>query len=194
VTENDPIALFTEWLSAAEAQGIEQPDAMTLATASADGRPSARMVLLRGVDQQGFRFYTNRRSRKADELRANPHAALLLHWQPLGQQVRIEGPVAPLPDAVSDHYFATRPYESRLGAWASDQSQVIESREALLARFDEARQQFADGDVPRPPHWGGYLLAPVAIEFWRHGDHRLHDRQLYTRAADGSWSSQLLAP
>jgi pyridoxamine 5'-phosphate oxidase len=194
VTASDPITLFVDWLSEAEAHGIVQPDAMTLATASAEGRPSARMVLLRGVDQQGFRFYTNRHSRKADELRANPHAALLLHWQPLGRQVRIEGPVAPLPDADSDRYFASRPYESRLGAWASDQSQVIESREALLARFDEVRQRFPEGDVPRPPHWGGYLLKPVAIEFWRHGDHRLHDRRRYTRAAEGTWSSQLLAP
>jgi pyridoxamine 5'-phosphate oxidase len=194
VTESDPIALFLEWLAAAEARGIDQPDAMTLATASADGRPSARVVLLRGADQHGLRFYTNRGSRKADELRANPHAALLFHWQPLGRQVRVEGPVSPLGDADSDDYFATRPYESRLGAWASDQSRVIESREALLARFEAARQRFADGDVPRPPHWGGYLLVPVAIEFWQHGDHRLHDRRRHTRSADGSWSSQLLAP
>jgi pyridoxamine 5'-phosphate oxidase len=194
VTASDPIGLFLEWLSAAEAHGIDQPDAMTLATASADGRPSARVVLLRGADREGFRFYTNRGSRKGDELAANPHAALLFHWQPLGRQVRVEGPVSPLPDADSDHYFATRPYESRLGAWASDQSQVIESRAALLARFEEAQRRFADGDVPRPPHWGGYLLAPVAIEFWQHGDHRLHERRRYARSLDGGWTSQLLAP
>jgi pyridoxamine 5'-phosphate oxidase len=194
VTESDPIALFLEWLSEAEAHGIDQPDAMTLATASSDGRPSARVVLLRGVDGDGFRFYTNRRSRKGHELAANPHAALLFHWQPIGRQVRAEGPVSPLPDSESDHYFATRPYESRLGAWASDQSQAIESREALLARFDDAKRRFADGDVPRPPHWGGYLLTPVAIEFWQHGDHRLHDRRRFTRSDDGHWSSQLLAP
>jgi pyridoxamine 5'-phosphate oxidase len=194
VTASDPIALFLEWLAAAEAHGIDQPDAMTLATASADGLPSARMVLLRGADREGFRFYTNRHSRKGDELAANPHAALLFHWQPLGRQVRVEGRISLLPDADSDHYFATRPYESRLGAWASDQSPVIESRAVLLARFEEAQRRFADGAVPRPPHWGGYLLAPVAIEFWQHGDHRLHDRRRYTCALDGGWTSQLLAP
>jgi len=193
VSAGDPIGLFLEWLSAAKAHGIDQPDAMTLATASADGRPSARVVLLRGADGEGFRFYTNRRSRKGDELAANPHAALVFHWQPMGRQVRVEGPVSRLPDGDSDHYFATRPHESRLAAWASDQSQVIASRAALLARFEEAQQRFADGDVPRPPHWGGYLLAPVAIEFWQHGDHRLHERRRYSRSLEG-WTSQVLAP
>ncbi len=192
--ETDPIALFLEWLANARARGVDQPDAMALATADAAGRPSARIVLLRGTDGQGFRFYSNRDSRKGQELRANPHAALLLHWQPLGRQVRIEGTVSELPDAESDAYFATRPYETRLGAWASDQSREIESRAALLARLEQERDRFADGDVPRPPGWGGYLLAPEVIEFWQHGDHRLHDRRRHTRAADGSWSSQLLAP
>ncbi len=190
----DPIAQFAEWLAEAAAAGIDQPEAMALATASADGSPSARMVLLRGADQRGFRFHTNRESRKGDQLAANPHAALLSYWAELGRQVRIEGSVSQLPDAESDDYFAGRPRESQLGAWASEQSRTLPSRPALLQQLDEARRRFDGRDVPRPPHWGGYLLAPRTIEFWRHGDHRLHERRLYGRDAGGAWSSRLLAP
>jgi pyridoxamine 5'-phosphate oxidase len=194
VTHGNPIAQFQEWLDAAQRHPVDQPDAMTLATVSAEGRPSARVVLLRGVDQLGFRFYSNRSSRKGTELRANPQAALLFHWQAMGRQVRVEGTVSLLDDAASDSYFASRPYESRLAAWASEQSQVIESREALVARFEEMAVRFAGREVPRPEDWGGFLLSPSAIEFWEHGDHRLHDRRLYTRASDSSWSSHVLAP
>ena len=189
----DPIALFLEWLAAAEAHGIEQPEAMALATAGPDGRPSARMVLLRGADRHGFRFFSNRDSRKGGELAENPVAALLFHWQPIGRQVRIEGAVSRLADAESDAYFASRPRDSQLSAWASEQSRQVESRDELLGRLDEARKRFAGGAVPRPPYWGGYLLAPHAIEFWQHGPHRLHDRRLYTLSG-GAWSSRLLAP
>jgi pyridoxamine 5'-phosphate oxidase len=172
---------------------VPQPEAIALATADAAGQPSVRMVLMRGLDAAGFRFYTNRRSRKGAELAANPWAAIAFHWDGLGRQLRAEGPVTELDDAESDTYFAGRPLESRLGAWASDQSRPLESHEALLDRFAEAGRRFTGGDVPRPPHWGGYLLAPEAIEFWEHGAHRLHHRRLFTREA-GGWREQLLAP
>jgi pyridoxamine 5'-phosphate oxidase len=193
MTDADPIALFLEWLAAADADGIEQPEAMALATATPDGRPSARMVLLRGADRHGFRFFSNRDSRKGGELAGNPVAALLFHWQAIGRQVRIEGAVSRLADAESDAYFATRPRDSQLSAWASDQSRPVESRDELLGRLEEARSRFAGGEVPRPPYWGGYLLEPHSIEFWQHGPHRLHDRRLYTLSG-GGWSSRLLAP
>jgi pyridoxamine 5'-phosphate oxidase len=189
----DPIALFLEWLAAAGAHGIEQPEAMALATATPDGRPSARMVLLRGADQLGFRFFSNRESRKGGELDENPAAALLFHWQPIDRQVRIEGAVSRLADPESDAYFASRPGDSQLSAWASDQSRPVESRDELLRRLEEARTRFAGGEVSRPPYWGGYLLAPRSIEFWQHGPHRLHDRRLYTLSGAG-WTSRLLAP
>ncbi|MDX6522045.1 MAG: pyridoxamine 5-phosphate oxidase [Gaiellales bacterium] len=189
----DPIALFLEWLAAAEAHGIEQPEAMALATATPDGRPSARMVLLRGADRHGFRFFSNHDSRKGGELAGNPVAALLFHWQSIGRQVRIEGAVSRLADAESDAYFASRPRDSRLSAWASDQSRPVESRDELLGRLEKARTRFAGDEVPRPPYWGGYLLEPCSIEFWQHGPHRLHDRRLYTLSG-GGWSSRLLAP
>ena len=190
----DPIAQFAEWLADAAAAGIDQPQAMALATVSADGRPSARMVLLRGADQLGFRFHTNRESRKGSQLAANPEAALLFHWPALGRQVRVEGSVSWLPDAESDAYFAGRPRDSQLGAWASEQSRPLASRAALLEQLDETRRRFAGHDVPRPPHWGGFLLDPRTIEFWRHGDHRLHERLLYSRDAAGGWNRRLLAP
>jgi pyridoxamine 5'-phosphate oxidase len=193
MAEADPIALFQEWMAEATASGASMPDAMTLATAGADGRPSARMVLLRGVDEEGFRFYTNRESRKADQLAANPRAALVFHWQPPGRQVRIEGPVELLDDAASDAYFASRPRDSQLGAWASDQSRSLESWRALIDRLAEAEQRFHGEQVPRPPHWGGYLLRPEMIELWEHGEHRLHRRRAFTRG-DNGWAEQLLAP
>jgi pyridoxamine 5'-phosphate oxidase len=190
---DDPIALFREWMADAAAAGAPMPDAMTLATAGADGRTSARMVLLRGVDDAGFRFYTNRESRKGDQLRANPHAALVFHWQPPGRQVRVEGPVQALPDAESDAYFESRPRESRLGAWASEQSRPLESREQLMDRYRDAEQRYPDDQVPRPPYWGGYLVVPELIELWEHGEFRLH-RPRQFRRRDGGWDEQLLAP
>lgn len=161
----DPIKLFVEWMAAAEAYGIEQPEAMVLATAAPGGRPSARMVLLRGADQHGFRFFSNRESRKGGELAQNPVAALLFYWQPMGRQVRIEGAVSELADSESDAYFASRARDSRLSAWASDQSRPLASRDQLLRRLEQERTRFAGDEVPRPPHWGGYLLAPRSIEF-----------------------------
>jgi pyridoxamine 5'-phosphate oxidase len=193
VTDTDPIALAQRWLDEAVAAAMPQPEAMALATADAAGRPSLRMVLMRGLDQHGFRFYTNRESRKGDDLAANPHAALVFHWEPLGRQLRAEGGVRPLAEAESDAYFAARPRESQLGAWASDQSRPLASEQELLDRFAEAGRRFGDGPVPRPPHWGGYLLAPASIEFWQHGRHRLHQRRRFSRDATG-WREQLLAP
>lgn len=189
----DPIALFQVWMDDAVAAGAPMPEAMTLATADSDGRPAARIVLLRGVDGAGFRFYTNRDSRKGAQLAANPRAALVFHWQPPGRQVRVEGRVGQLDDRESDAYFAGRPRESQLGAWASDQSRPLDSWQALMDSLAQAEQRFGDGPVPRPPHWGGYLLEPDAIEFWEHGEARLHRRRRFTRG-DAGWQQQLLAP
>jgi pyridoxamine 5'-phosphate oxidase len=189
----DPIELAHAWLEAARAAGVPQPEAMAVASADEHGRPSVRMVLMRGLDAEGFRFYTNRESRKAAELDANPHGALVFHWDELGRQLRAEGPVRRLGEGESDAYFAGRPRESQLGAWASDQSRPLASRQDLLDRFAEVEQRFAGRPVQRPPHWGGYLLAPEAIEFWEHGEHRLHHRRRFTR--DGAaWREDLLAP
>ena len=181
------------WLDEAKAAGVPQADAMTLATATADGVPSARMVLLRGLDDRGLVFYTNSESRKGRELQENPRAALVLHWEPLGRQVRVEGPVERVDDEESDAYFASRPLPSRRGAWASDQSRPVDSREELMRRYAETAERFGDGPVPRPPHWYGFRVVPEAIEFWEHGAHRLHDRTRYTRAGY-SWIAERLAP
>ena len=188
-----PLQQLASWLEDAQAAALTQPDAMTLATASADGVPSARMVLLRGLDDRGAVFYTNAASRKGRELLENPRAALVFHWEPLGRQVRLEGHVERVDDEESDAYFASRPLPSRLGAWASDQSRPIESREALMASYAEAAARFGDGPVPRPPHWYGFRVVPDAVEFWEHGAHRLHDRIRYTRAGAG-WIAERLAP
>ena len=188
-----PLQQLASWLEDARAAALTQPDAMTLATASADGVPSARMVLLRGLDDRGAVFYTNAASRKGRELLENPRAALVFHWEPLGRQVRLEGPVERVDDEESDAYFASRPLPSRLGAWASDQSRPIESREALMERYAEAAARFGDGPVPRPDYWYGFRVVPDAVEFWEHGSHRLHDRIRYTRAGT-SWISERLAP
>ena len=190
----DPHALFEEWLAEAQLSEPNDPVAVALATADAAGRPSVRMVLMKGHDERGFVFYTNRESRKGAELAANPHAALLFHWKSLRRQVRIEGPVQPVGDAEADAYFATRGRDSQLGAWASDQSQPLDARETFEARYREMRDRFDGGDVPRPPHWSGYRVVPERIEFWNVRAHRLHERRLFTLETGGSWREGLLYP
>ena len=190
---DDPIERFQEWFSEAEQAGVEVPEAMTLATAGANGAPSARMVLLKGADHEGFVFYSGYVSRKAGELEQNPRAALVFYWRPLGKQVRVEGRVARVSEGESAAYFATRPRGSQLAAWASQQSQPLESREELERRYAELEREYAGREVPRPPHWGGFRLRPDAIEFWEHRENRLHDRLRYTRAREG-WRAELLSP
>ena len=168
------------------------PDAMALATSTADGRPSVRMVLLKLADESGFGFHTNYESRKGEELAANPRAALLFHWQPLGRQVRVEGVVERSSSEESEEYFRTRPVGSRLAAWASPQSRPLADRAELERLYEDARARFGD-EVPLPPHWGGFRLVPDAYEFWQHGDDRLHDRVRYTREG-GGWKRERLAP
>ncbi|HEX9965907.1 MAG TPA: pyridoxamine 5'-phosphate oxidase [Allosphingosinicella sp.] len=189
----DPHALFEEWLAEARLSEPNDPTAMALATANAQGRPSARMVLMKGHDQRGFVFYTNLDSRKGVELAANPNAALLFHWKSLRRQVRIDGPVEPVSEAQADSYFATRSRDSQLGAWASDQSRPLDARATFEARYEGMRSRFEGGDVPRPPRWSGWRVAPERIEFWSDRAHRLHERRLFTRIGDG-WSEGLLYP
>ncbi|HEY0131656.1 MAG TPA: pyridoxamine 5'-phosphate oxidase [Allosphingosinicella sp.] len=189
----DPHALFEEWLAEARLGEPNDPTAMALATADADGRPSVRMVLMKGHDERGFVFYTNFDSRKGEELAANPAAGLLFHWKSLRRQVRVEGPVEPVSDEEADAYFATRGRDSQLGAWASDQSRPLDARATFEARYEEVRRRFEGGDVPRPPRWGGWRVAPERIEFWSDRAHRLHERRLFTRAGEG-WSEGLLYP
>jgi pyridoxamine 5'-phosphate oxidase len=190
----DPIAEFHIWMDEARQTELPNPNAMTLATADADGRPAARILLLKDIDDRGAVFYTNRNARKGRELADNPRAALLFFWDGLGRQVRMEGEVSLLSDAESDAYFATRPRESRIGAWASRQSETVANRAALDAAVAEAEARFADQDVPRPPHWGGYRLRLDSIEFWQGHQFRLHDRVVYTRDDSGNWKAQRLFP
>ena len=191
----NPFVQFQQWLEQAAAAGTALPEAMTLATATADGRPSARMVLLRGCDERGFVFFTNYESRKAGDLTANPRAALVFFWEPQDRQVRVEGRVEKVSAEESDTYFHSRPRGSRLGAWASPQSQVLPGRDALDAWVNEMEAKYAGQDVfPRPPHWGGYRVVPELIEFWQGQPSRLHDRLRYQRQADGSWKIDRLAP
>lgn len=171
----------------------DDPTAVVLATVGLDGRPSARFVLLRGVDARGFVFYTNLDSRKARELQAHPHAALCMHWAPLARQVRVEGPVEPVAPEEADSYFASRPRESQIGAWASRQSAHLDSREELERRVREFEQRFENQDVPRPPFWSGFRIAPARIEFWTSKPGRLHERVVYTRAGD-AWETEMLYP
>jgi pyridoxamine 5'-phosphate oxidase len=189
----DPIVMFSNWFAEALAAEVDEPNAMTLATASPDGVPSARIVLLKDVDPAGFVFFTDHRSRKADELEANPRAALVFHWRELERQVRVAGAVARVSREATETYFRSRPLGSRLGAWASEQSSVIESRAALEARLRELEARFADGEVPAPPHWGGYRVAPGSIEFWQGRASRLHDRIRYTKRGD-AWTIERLSP
>ena len=189
----DPLRQFERWFAAASEAGVEVPEAMALATATADGRPSARMVLLKQADERGFTFHTNYESRKGTELTANPRAALLFHWRQPGRQVRVEGRVERVPAAESEAYFATRAPTSRLAAWASPQSRPLADRAELERLYAEAAARFEGETVPLPPHWGGFRVVPDAYEFWEHGDDRLHDRVRYERDAAG-WSRARLAP
>jgi pyridoxamine 5'-phosphate oxidase len=189
----DPLAQFRRWYADAERAGIRMPQAMALATASGDGAPSARMVLLKGVEDGEFVFYTGYVSRKSGELEQNPRAALLFYWDPLGRQVRVEGTVGRVSAQESDAYFATRPRGAQLAAAASRQSAVLSNREELDARVAELEQHYAGGDVPRPEHWGGYRLAPEVYEFWQHREERAHDRLRYRREGD-DWILERLSP
>ena len=189
----DPIAMFRRWYDDAHAAGLHEPNAMVVATVSGDFAPAARLVLLKGVSEAGFVFYTNTGSRKGTELAGNPRIALLFPWHPLERQVRVDGTATLLPRAHVDAYFAVRPRGSQLGAWASHQSSVVSDREELLAAYDDAERRYAEGDVPTPTEWGGYLVHPESVEFWQGRPGRMHDRLVYRREADG-WRTERLAP
>ncbi|MGE5721918.1 MAG: pyridoxamine 5'-phosphate oxidase [Sphingomonadales bacterium] len=189
----DPHQLFAAWFAEAHASEPNDPEAVALATADEHGRPSVRMVLMKGHDERGFVFYTNISSRKGAELAENPRAALLFHWKSLRRQVRIEGAVGPVSDEEADAYFASRPRDSQLGAWASEQSRPLDRRETFESRFEEVRARYEGGSVPRPGHWSGFRVVPERIEFWINRPHRLHERRLFLRSGDG-WSEGLLYP
>jgi len=193
VAGDDPFELFLQWFDEAVTAGLHEPNAMTLATATPDGKPSARVILLKGLDATGFTFFTNYNSRKGNEIEQNPHAALVFLWHELERQVRVEGSVVVSSAAESDEYYAVRPLGSRLGAWASPQSAVIAGREVLEQQQQELMAKHADGIVPRPPHWGGYRVVPAAIEFWQGRPSRLHDRIRFRRS-NKVWVRERLAP
>ncbi len=190
----DAIAQFRAWFEEALSAAVLEPNAMTVATATPDGRPSARVVLLKGLDDRGFSFYTDYESRKGRELDANPHIALTFFWPELSRQVRVNGVATRLPREESEAYFRSRPLASRYSAWTSHQSQPVASRTELEERLREARDRFAEGDVPLPDRWGGYVVAPETIEFWQGRPGRLHDRLLYTRLPSGDWQIERLSP
>lgn len=193
--DTSPITLFSQWLDDAKAcPAIKEPTAMSLATADARGVPSCRIVLLKAHDEAGFVFFTNLGSQKSEQLVANPQAALTFYWMPLDRQLRIEGAVSQVEDAQADAYFATRARGSQLGAWASQQSHPLASRQALEESLEAYEQKFAGRDVPRPPHWSGWRVVPKRIEFWQQGDYRIHDRWHYVRQSGGSWQHELLYP
>lgn len=198
-TLEDPLSLFAAWFEEAEQQEPNDHNAMALATVGDDGMPSLRMVLLKGFDAEGFVFYTNLESRKGEQLRAHPKAALLFHWKSLRRQIRIEGPVTPVSDAEADAYFASRPRQSQIGAWASDQSRPLEGRFELEKRVARCAAKYAIGQVPRPPHWSGFRVSTQRIEFWQDGAFRLHDRLVYHREEGGeanqvAWRTERLFP
>ncbi|MBW4574469.1 MAG: pyridoxamine 5'-phosphate oxidase [Aphanothece sp. CMT-3BRIN-NPC111] len=192
--EINPFQQFQKWFDQALAAQLPEPNAMTLATATPDGKPSARIVLLKNFDEQGFVFYTNYDSHKGQELQANPQAALVFWWAELERQVRIQGRVEKVTDAESDAYFHRRPLGSQLGAWASPQSQVISSRQVIETKLQELKEKYEHQEIPRPPHWGGYRVVPTAIEFWQGRPNRLHDRLHYRRCDDNSWAIERLSP
>jgi pyridoxamine 5'-phosphate oxidase len=190
----NPIEQFRTWFDEVLTSNLHEPNAMVLATATVDGRPSARVVLLKGFDERGFVFYTNYEGRKGEELEANPHCALLFYWGELERQVRVEGRVRRVPDKESDAYFAGRPRGSQLGAWASEQSRPVGDRGALEHRLRELEAAYEGRDVPRPPFWGGYRVEPETIEFWQGRENRVHDRLVYRRSEDGGWRRGRLQP
>ena len=192
--KEDPIELFNAWFADAQAAEPEYPNAMTLATADAEGRPSARMVLLKGVDEAGFVFYTNLTSRKGRDLAETPHAALFFYWKSLTRQIRIEGAIEAFADADADAYFASRPRLSQIGAWASKQSQPLDGRFELEKRVAKYTAKFNIGAIPRPEFWSGFRLVPARMEFWKEEAFRLHDRSLFTRADGGAWHMEKLFP
>ncbi len=199
IPQTDPFELFAAWFAEAQSSEPNDSNAMALATANADGAPSVRMVLLKGYGQDlgdsgGFVFYTNAQSRKGEEIIANPQAALLFHWKSLRRQVRIEGPLSEVSSAMADDYFQSRPRVSQLGSAASDQSRPLDERATYLARVDELSRHYEGDDIPRPPHWTGFLLTPRAIEFWIDRPNRLHERRRFTRTVKGGWESALLYP
>ncbi|HEY2620887.1 MAG TPA: pyridoxamine 5'-phosphate oxidase [Acetobacteraceae bacterium] len=190
----DPFARFQDWIAEAWTHEPDDANAMTLATATPDGTPSARIVLLKGTDTRGFVFYTNLESRKGEELAANSRAALLFHWKPQGRQVRIEGRVEHVTDAEADAYYATRARISRLGAWASDQSRALPDRAELERRLAAIEVRYPGEDIPRPPNWSGFRIVPARFEFWQNMPFRLHDRTVYTKAQNGCWTLGKLFP
>ena len=190
---DDPIRLFDAWFAEAKASEANDPEAMALATADAQGRPSVRMVLLKGHGPDGFTFYTNLDSRKGAELATDPNAALLFHWKSIRRQVRIEGPVEPVSEAEADSYFASRGRDSQLGAWASDQSRPLPDRATFEARFEEMTKRFENQPVPRPPRWSGFRVVPSRIEYWSDRAHRLHERRVFVRTGN-RWSESMLYP
>ena len=191
---DDPFALFEDWFAQARKSEPNDPDAMALATSTPEGRPSVRIVLMRLHGPEGFGFFTNGESRKGEEIAANRFAALCIHWKSLRKQVRAEGTLHQVSDAEADAYFASRSRDSRIGAWASDQSRPLDERETFIRRIEQATARFGDGEVTRPPHWSGFRLVPDRIEFWEDREFRLHHRRLFTRAADGGWDQGLLFP
>jgi pyridoxamine 5'-phosphate oxidase len=193
-THPNPIEQFRTWFDEALAANLHEPNAMNLATSTPHGRPSVRVVLLKGFDERGFVFYTNYEGRKGEELEANPYCALLFYWGELERQVRVEGRVGRLPDEESDAYFAGRPRGSQLGAWASEQSQPVKDRGALEERLRELEAEYEGREVPRPPFWGGYRVEPEVIEFWQGRENRLHDRLRYRRSGNGGWRRERLQP
>lgn len=190
----NPFILFDQWLEEAKKSEINDYNAMTLTTVAADGQPSSRMVLLKGHSEKGFIFYTNLESRKAGEISATGKVALLFHWKSLRRQIRIEGQISPVDDAVADAYFASRSRSSQLGAWASEQSRPLMDRKIFEDRFEHFKTLYADKDVPRPAHWSGFLISPAKIEFWMDREFRLHERWLFERGADDEWPRQMLYP
>ena len=190
----NPVIQFQKWFDQACSANLPEPNAMTIATVDSEGKPSARVVLLKNYDEKGFVFYTNYNSRKGQELAANPYASIVFWWAQLERQVRITGSVEKISAHESDEYFHSRPLESRLGAWTSNQSEIISSREVLEQRLQELQVKYQDSNIPRPPHWGGFRVIPAEIEFWQGRSSRLHDRLLYTQCEDDSWKIQRLSP